>query len=64
MHLTRKGQQWYLGMKLHICVYSQSGLAHSADVTPANVHDYPLPDWLHGHELRLYGDSAYTSQKD
>jgi IS5 family transposase len=51
-------------MKLHICMDSQSGLAHSAVFTPANVHDYPLPDWLHGHELRVYGDSAYTSQKD
>jgi len=30
MHQTRKGQQWYFGMKLHIGVDSQSGLAHSA----------------------------------
>ncbi|CAH1090718.1 transposase (fragment) [Candidatus Nitrotoga sp. 1052] len=35
MHQTRKGQQWYFGMKLHIGVDSQSGLAHSAVVTPA-----------------------------
>ena len=39
MHQTRKGQQWYFGMKLHIGVDSQSGLAHSAVVTAANVHD-------------------------
>lgn len=39
MHQTRKGQQWYFGMKLHIGVDSQSGLAHSAVVTVANVHD-------------------------
>ena len=38
MHQTRKGQQWYFGMKLHIGVDSQSGLAHRAVVTPANVH--------------------------
>jgi IS5 family transposase len=64
MHQTRKGQQWYFGMKLHIGVDSQSGLAHSAVVTPANVHDkHPLPDLLHGHEQRVYGDSAYASQK-
>ncbi len=31
MHQTRKGQQWYFGMKLHIGVESQSGLAHSAE---------------------------------
>ena len=65
MHQTRKGQQWYFGMKLHIGVDSQSGLAHSAVVTPANVHDkHPLPDLLHGQEQRVYGDSAYASQKD
>ena len=64
MHQTRKGQQWYFGMKLHIGVDSQSGLAHSAVVTAANVHDkHPLPDLLHGNEQRVYGDSAYASQK-
>jgi len=64
MHQTRKGKQWYFGMKLHIGVDSQSGLAHSAMVTPANVHDkHPLPDLLHGNENRVYGDSAYASQK-
>jgi IS5 family transposase len=65
MHQTRKGQQWYVGMKLHIGLDSQSGLAHSAVVTSANVHDkHPLPDLLHGHEQRVYGDSAYASQKE
>ena len=64
MHQTRKGQQWYFGMKLHIGVDSQSGLAHSAVVTAANIHDkHPLPDLLHGKERRVYGDSAYASQK-
>jgi IS5 family transposase len=65
MHQTRKGKQWYFGMKLHIGVDSQSGLAHSAVVTAANVHDkHPLPDLLHGQEERVYGDSAYASQKE
>ena len=64
MHQTRKGQQWYFGMKLHIGVDSQTGLTHSAVVTSANVHDkHPLPDLLHGQERRVYGDSAYASQK-
>ena len=64
MHPTRKGQQWYFGMKMHIGVDSRTGLAHSAVVTPANVHDkHPLPDLLHGNEQRVYGDSAYASQK-
>lgn len=65
MHQTKKGQQWYFGMKLHIGVDSQSGLAHSAVVTSANVHDkHPLPDLLHGQEQRVCGDSAYASQKE
>ena len=64
MHQTRKGQQWYFGMKLHIGVDSKSGLAHSAVVTAANVHDkHPLPQLLHGAEQEVYGDSAYASQQ-
>lgn len=64
MHQTRKGKQWHFGMKLHIGVDSQTGLTHSAVVTAANVHDkHPLPDLLHGQERRVYGDSAYASQK-
>ena len=65
MHSTRKGQQWHFGMKLHIGVDSQTGLVHSAVVTAANIHDkHPLPDLLHGNEQRVYGDSAYASQKE
>jgi len=52
-------------MNLYIGADSQSGLAHSAVVTAANVHDeHPLPDLLHGNEQRVSGDSAYASQKD
>jgi transposase, IS5 family len=64
MHQTRKGKQWFFGMKLHIGVDSKTGLAHSAVVTSANVHDkHPLPDLLHGAETQLYGDTAYASQQ-
>ncbi|CAJ0784570.1 hypothetical protein R8510_05275 [Ralstonia chuxiongensis] len=58
MHQTRKGQQWYFGMKLHIGVDSQSGLAHCEVATPANVHDkHVLPQLMHGQERSIYGDS-------
>lgn len=61
---TRKGNQWYFGMKLHVGVDSRTGLAHSAAVTAANVHDkHLIEDLLHGDERRVYGDSAYASQK-
>jgi transposase, IS5 family len=64
MHQTRKGQQWYFGMKLHIGVDAETGLAHSAVVTAANVHDkHPLPDLLHGREEGMWGDCNYASQR-
>lgn len=64
MHQTKKNRQWFFGMKLHIGVDSQTGLAHSAVVTAANVHDkHPLPELLHGQEESVYGDCAYQSQQ-
>jgi len=64
MHQTRKGMQWYHGMKVHVGVDSKTGLAHSAVVTPANTHDkHPLPNLLHGQEKEVYGDCAYASQQ-
>ena len=64
MHQTRKGNQWYFGMKAHIGVDSRTKLIHSVIATPANVHDSQvLPDLLHGEETRVWGDSAYTGQK-
>lgn len=45
-------------------ILSRTGLAHSAVVTSANVRDkHLMPDLLHGGERRVYGDSAYASQK-
>lgn len=62
-HQTKKGNQWYFGMKLHIGVDSKTKLIHSIAVTPANVHDSRLlPDLLHGDETRVWGDSAYAGQ--
>jgi IS5 family transposase len=64
MHQTRKGNQWYFGMKLHIGVDSKTKLVHSAVATAANVHDSQvLDDLLHGEETRVWGDSAYTGQQ-
>jgi IS5 family transposase len=64
MRSTSKNRQWFFGMKLHIGVDSKTGLAHSAVVTSANVHDkHPLPDLMHGAETHLYGDCAYSSQE-
>ena len=63
MHQTKKGNQWYFGMKAHIGVDSRTKLIHSVVATAANVHDSQvLPDLLHGEETRVWGDSAYTGQ--
>lgn len=65
MHQTRKGNQWYFGMKMHIGADSLSKLIHSVVVTPANVHDkHALPDLLHGQERRVYADAGYAGQQD
>jgi IS5 family transposase len=64
MHQTRKGNQWYFGMKAHIGVDSKSKMIHSVAATAANVHDSQvLEDLLHGEETRVWGDSAYAGQK-
>jgi len=65
MHQTKKGNQWYFGMKAHMGVDSQIKLIHSVAATAANVHDSQvLPDLLHGEETRVWGDSAYAGQGD
>ena len=65
MHQTRKGNQWHFGMKAHIGVDSRTKLIHSVVATSANVHDSQvLADLLHGEETRVWGDSAYTGQKE
>jgi IS5 family transposase len=64
MKQTRKGNQWYFGMKLHIGVDSKTGLAHSAVVTAANVHDkHPLPQLMHGAAKELYDQPHVASIK-
>ncbi len=63
MHQTKKGNQWYFGMKAHVGVDSKTKLIHSVVATAANVHDATvLPDVLHGEERRVWGDQAYRGQ--
>src|ERR1700727_3132556 len=63
MHQTRKGQQWYFGMKAHIGVDSRTKVIHAVVATAANVHDATvLPDLLHGSDTRTGGDQAYRGQ--
>lgn len=65
MHQTKKGNQWFFGMKAHIGVDSRTKVIHAVVATAANVHDsHCLPDLLHGEETKVWGDSAYQGQGD
>ena len=60
MHQTKKGNQWYFGMKVHIGVDKDTRLIHSVETTAANVHDLtPAADLLHGEETVVYADAGY-----
>ena len=60
MHQTKKGNQWYFGMKIHAGVDKDSGLIHSIVTTAANVHDLtPAAELLHGEEEVVYADAGY-----
>src|SRR5215470_18578495 len=63
MHQTRKGRQWYFGLKAHIGVDSKQGHVHSVCTSAASVADkHMLPDLLHGEERKVWGDGAYQGQ--
>ena len=60
MHQTRKGQQWYFGMKLHTGTDARTGLVHSLSTTAANVSDVTEAHrLLHGGETEAWGDAGY-----
>lgn len=60
MHQTKKGNQWYFGMKAHIGVDAESGLVHTVIGTAANVHDINAAEaLLHGQEADVYADAGY-----
>src|SRR5436853_2036394 len=64
MHQTKKGNQWYFGMKAHLGVDSRTKLIHAVVATPANIADSTvLPELLHGQETRVWGDRAYRGQR-
>jgi IS5 family transposase len=65
MHQTKKGKQWYFGMKAHVGVDSKTKLIHSAVATAAHVADSTvLPELLHGEETKVWGDQAYRGQTE
>jgi len=60
MHQTKKGNQWYFGMKAHIGVDAEGGMVHTVTTTAANVADVMEVDkLLHGKEKAAYADAGY-----
>jgi IS5 family transposase len=61
MHQTKKGNQWYFGMKAHIGADRDSKLVHTVVVTAANVADITkTAELLHGAEKQVHADAGYT----
>ena len=60
MRQVKKGNQWYFGMKAHMGVDAESGLAHRLETTSANVSDVATAHAvLHGGEEQVWGDSGH-----
>ncbi|MFC2993213.1 IS5 family transposase [Halomonas tibetensis] len=62
MKQTKKGNQWYFGLKAHIGVDAVTGLTHRVVATSANVADVTMADHLvRQDDKRVYGDAGYLS---
>src|SRR3954463_7250159 len=62
MRSSKKGNQWYFGMKAHIGVDAKSGLVHTVGVTSGSVHDATVMDRLiRDDDTAVYGDKGYAS---
>ncbi len=60
MHQTRKGNQWYFGMKAHIAVDAATGLTEKVVTTAANVHDLNAADSLITEPVAIvFADAGY-----
>ena len=60
MHSSKKGKQWYFGMKAHIGVDAESGLVHTVRGTSGQVSDIAEGNCLlHGQETVAFGDAGY-----
>src|SRR5256886_5257772 len=62
---TKKGKQWYFGMKAHVGVDSKTKIIHTAVATAANVaHSTEPPHLLHGEGKRVWGGQAFCGQSE
>ena len=60
MHSSKKGNQWYFGMKAHIGADAESGLVHTVRGTAGHVADVTESHGLlHGKETAVFADAGY-----
>ena len=60
MRQTKKGNQWYFGMKAHAGVDAGTGLVHSITVTAASVHDLDeITHLVRADDEVVYADAGY-----
>lgn len=60
MHQTRKGNQWYFGMKAHVGVDAGTGYVHTVTATAANVHDLEqIAHLVRSDDQIVYADAGY-----
>ncbi len=65
MHQTKKGNQWYHGMKIHAGVDAGTGYVHTITATPANVHDVDeTSKLLREDDTVVYADSGYLGAEN
>ena len=63
MSASKKGNQWYFGMKTHVGVDAESGLVHTAGVTTGKVHDAKvMANLIREDDTAIYGDKGYASE--
>ncbi|MCL4768324.1 MAG: IS5 family transposase [Hyphomicrobiaceae bacterium] len=64
MSQSKKGNQWYFGMKAHIGIDARSGLVHTAGVTTGSVHDAKVMDNLiRADDRAVFGDKGYVNER-
>ncbi|UZR29806.1 IS5 family transposase [Methylococcus mesophilus] len=62
MHQTKKGNQWFFGMKVHVGADVHTGVAHTVSVTPAHASDISqLPNLLREDDRLILGDAGYVN---
>ena len=61
---TKKGNNWYFGMKAHIGVDAKSGLVHTVGITTASDHDNSvIGELIREDDRAVFGDKGYSNDQ-